>query len=178
MAEVPARPLRARHYVLVGLMGVGKSTVGAALADRLGWPLRDSDPDIQAATGLTVRDLRDRDGVDSMHAREADQLLDALAQADASVVAAAASVVDVPACLEAMRTPDVLVVWLRASPEILARRFDSADHRPAYGDSPEAFLARQLELRGEALALAADLTVDVDGRSPDEVAALVMEALR
>ncbi len=159
-------------------MGVGKSTVGAALAEGLEWPLRDSDADIQAATGLTVRELRDRDGVDSMHAREADQVLGALADAEPSVIAAAASVVDVPSCLDAMRAPDVLVVWLRAAPEVLAERFTSADHRPAYGDSPEAFLARQLELRGGALASVADLIVDVHGQSPDEVAAHVLEALR
>ena len=178
MAEVSARPLRARHCVLVGLMGVGKSTVGAALTERLEWPLRDSDADIQAATGLTVRQLRDRDGVDSMHAREADQLLGALADAEPSVIAAAASVVDVPACLEALRAPDVLAVWLRATPEVLAERFGSADdHRPAYGDSPEAFLARQLEGRGGALASVADLIVDVDGQSPDEIAARVLEVL-
>ena len=168
-----------RHCVLVGLMGVGKSTVGAVLAARLGWAFRDSDTDILAATGLTVRELRDRDGVDSMHAREARHLLDALAGAEPSVTAAAASVVDVPDCLIALRSPDVFVVWLQAAPELLADRFDSSDaHRPAYGDSTEEFLARQLVARGSALASVADLTVDVAKRTPAEITDVVMEALR
>ena len=44
---------------MVGLMGVGKSTIGAALAARLGWSFRDSDTDILAATGLTAVVLGD-----------------------------------------------------------------------------------------------------------------------
>jgi len=160
-------------------MGTGKSTVGAALARRMDRPFRDSDADIQAATGLTVRELLDRDGVDSMHALEAGHLLDVLADPTPSIVAAAASVVDVPACVQALQAGDVFVVWLRATPDVLAQRFDAPDnHRPAYGDRPEAFLAHQLEGRGAALASVADLIVDGDGASPDEVVALVMEAVR
>jgi len=168
-----------RHCVMVGLMGVGKSTIGASVAARLSWAFRDSDADILAATGRTVRELRDLEGVDRMHAREARQLLDALAALDPSVVAAAASVADVPECLDALRAPDVFVVWLQASPELLADRFASSDdHRPAYGDSTEDFLARQLELRGAAFASVADLSIDVTGLAPDEIAAVVVEALR
>lgn len=163
---------------MVGLMGVGKSTVGAALATRLGWAFHDSDSDIQAATGLTVRELRDRDGVDSMHAREARHLLDAVAATEPSVVAAAASIADVEDCLAALRTPDIFVVWLQATPALLAERFDSDDHRPAYGDSTEAFLARQLALRGAALASVADLSVDVTDLTPEELTDVVLEALR
>ena len=168
-----------RHCVMVGLMGVGKSTVGAGVATRLGWAFRDSDADILAATGLTVRELRDRDGVDPMHALEAQHLLDALASPDPSVIAAAASVADVPACLVALRASDVFVVWLQASPELLADRFASSDdHRPAYGDSTEAFLARQLSARSAALASVADLPVDIAGRTPGELTDVVLEALR
>jgi shikimate kinase len=168
-----------RHCVMVGLMGVGKSTVGAAVAERLGWRFRDSDADIRAETGLTVRELRDRDGVDSMHAREARQLLDGLAALEPSVIAAAASVADVPECLDALRSPDVFVIWLQASPELLAERFASSDdHRPAYGDSTEGFLARQLATRGAALGSVADLSIDVAERTSDEVATIALDGLR
>ena len=78
MRNAPGHPLR--HVVLVGLMGAGKTTVGRRLAARLGWPWHDSDADIEAATGMTVRELRDRDGVDAMHDLEAAQLLQALAE--------------------------------------------------------------------------------------------------
>jgi shikimate kinase len=164
---------------MVGLMGVGKSTVGGDLAARLGWAFRDSDADILAATGSTVRELRDRDGVGPMHALEAQHLLDALAAPVRSVIGAAASVADDPACLQALRASDVFVVWLQAAPELLADRFGSSDdHRPAYGDSIEGFLGRQLAARGAALASVADLVVDVADRTPGEVTDVIVDSLR
>lgn len=168
-----------RHVVVVGLMGAGKSAIGRRLAARLGWPWHDSDHDIEAATGLTVRELRDRDGVDAMHALEARQLRAALAEPGPSVISAAASTVEVPECRAAMTAPDVAVVWLRATPEVLARRFASADrHRPEFGASPEAFLAEQAARREPLLASLDPIVVDVDAIDPDEAAARAMEALR
>jgi shikimate kinase len=167
-----------RHIVVAGLMGAGKSTVGRALATRLGWAWRDSDLDIEAATGRTVRELRDAEGVDAMHAREAAQLIDALATPEPNVVSAAASTVEVPACRAAMTRPDVAVVWLRAAPALLAERFAADDdHRPAYGASPEAFLADQAAAREPLLGELATVVVDVDDLAPDEVVAQAVEAL-
>ena len=45
------------HLVLVGLMGVGKTTVGRHLSERLGWNLVDSDAQVEARTGRTVREI-------------------------------------------------------------------------------------------------------------------------
>lgn len=168
-----------RHVVVVGLMGAGKSAVGRRLARRLGWPWRDSDRDIESAVGLTVRELRDRDGVDAMHAQEADQLLGALAEPGPSVISAAASTADEPECRAAMAAPDVAVIWLRASPRVLARRFASADrHRPEFGASPEAFLTEQAARREPLFASLHPIVIDVDAISPDEAAAQAMETVR
>lgn len=168
-----------RHVVVVGLMGAGKSAVGRRLAALLGWPWRDSDHDIEAATGLTVRELGDRDGVNVMHAHEARQLRDALGETGPSVISAAASTIELSDCRAAMAAPDVAVVWLRATPEVLARRFASADgHRPAFGASPAAFLAEQAARREPLLASLDPIVIDVDAIDSDEAAARAMEALR
>jgi shikimate kinase len=165
------------HVVLTGLMGAGKTTVGQRLAERLGWPWRDSDIDIEAATGATVRELFDREGVDAMHARETEQLIDGLAAPEPSVISAAASVVDDPAAREAMVAPGVGVFWLHARPELLAERFDSATHRPQFGELPAAFLAEQAARREPLLAPLGAHVIDVDDLTPDQVVARIIEVL-
>jgi shikimate kinase len=175
MRHEPLHPVR--HVVLVGLMGAGKTTVGRTLAARLGWPWRDSDAEIEAGTGLTVRELRDRDGVDAMHDLEAAQLLRALADPGPSVISAAASVVDLEACRQALTAPDLAVIWLRGSSDVLATRFPTGGHRPAYGASPKTFLTRQAERREPLLRGLDPIVIEVDAIDADEAAARALEAL-
>ena len=176
MGDQPGLP---RHIVVVGLMGAGKTEVGRRLGTQLGRPWRDSDRDIEARTGLTVRELRERDGVDAMHALEAEHLLDMLADPEPSVISAAASTVEVPECRDALRAPDVRTVWLRATPEVLARRFASRDkHRPEFGDSPLEFLTEQAARRDPLFASLDPVIVDVDAIRPREAVARALEALQ
>jgi shikimate kinase len=161
------------HVVLVGLMGSGKTTVGAALAATLGVPHRDSDPDMERETGLTARALAARDGIDALHALEARHLLDALVQPGRTVISAAASTLDDPACRSALRKPSLLVVWLRADPTVLAARLHDDDHRPDLGRDLDDVIARQATDRDRALREVAGLTLDATEPPATLVAAIV-----
>jgi shikimate kinase len=147
------------HIVLVGLMGSGKSTVGAALAAALAVPLRDSDADIERDTGLSGRDIAARDGIEALHALEARHLLDALAETGVTVVAAAASTLDDPACRSALQG-EHLVVWLRAEPAAIAARLRPDDHRPDLGSDLADVIRQQAIRRTPALREVADLILD------------------
>ena len=163
------------HVVLVGPMGVGKSSVGRGVAEALGRPLRDSDDDLAAERGIRGRELAATEGVDALHAWEADHLLRTLASAEPSVIAAAASVVDDPRAAAALTEP--FVVWLRAPAGVLAGRLEGTDHRRALGDDPLARVQELAARRHDGYAAVADATVDSDGTDADGVAAAVAEVL-
>ncbi len=165
------------HVAVVGLMGAGKTTVGSRLAALLRWPLHDSDVEIEALRGRTVRQLRDELGVDAMHELEARQLLDALAGPGPSVVCPAASVVDVDACLAALRNAAVFVVFLTVAPAVAAGRFLAGEHRPWYGDDPAVFLAQQAAVRYPRIRALDPLEVAADDLTPEEIVRLVAASL-
>ena len=166
-----------RHVVLVGLMGAGKTSVGTAIGARLGWPVLDSDATLLAATGRTVREIRAELGTEGLHRAEADALLDALAGDEHTVVCAAASVIEDPGARTALARADLFVVWLRASPTTLAKRFSSAEHRPIYGPDPLGVAQGQAARRYPLYAEVARITIDVDDADIEAVAAAALLAL-
>lgn len=129
--------------VLVGQMGVGKTTVGRLVADRLALPFYDCDARIEEITGRTSKEIALSDGVPALHLLELSVLLSAIEQAPA-VIAAAASVVDSQTGRDAIREA-ATCVWIDRVPDITAqpgedhrRNVDAGEHlerrRPIYQD--------------------------------------------
>ena len=171
-------PREPSHVVVVGLMGTGKTTVGRLVAGALGWPMSDSDASIEATEGRTAKVIRDTLGTDAIHDLEYRHLLGALAGPGPVVVCPAAAVVDDEACREALQADGVLVAWLTTRPETAAARFDDQAHRPRYGDDPLAFLADQAQRRDPWFREVADLVLETDDATPDELAAAVVARVR
>ena len=161
--------------MLIGMMGSGKTTVGRRLAAALGRPLVDSDAQVEARTGRTVREIFESDGEAAYRVLEREALVDALAGAEPSVVAAAGGVVLDPGNRAVLQEAGT-VVWLRARPEVLARRVSAGrDHRPLLGDDPLAALQRLDAERRPLYEEVADLVVDVDDLSTSQVVDAVLE---
>ena len=167
---------KVRHIVLLGLMGAGKTTVGAALAARLGWPLRDSDADIQAATGRSGRELDEERGTAELHRLEARHLIDAIEAPQPSVICTAASTIEDPDAAAALAGPDLLLVWLRAEPATLVSRIPPVDHRRRLSD-PAAVLTAQAASRYPRFAALSPTIVDVDGVAAPEVIETILGRL-
>jgi shikimate kinase len=150
-------------------MGAGKTTVGRSLATRLGWPLRDSDADILAATGRTGRELAVDLGTAELHRLEARHLRDALEAPGPSVICAAASTIDDPDARSALGAAGLLLVWLRADPATLERRTRRAGHRRDLGPDRAATIAGQAAARYPRFEALRPLTVVVDDRPASQV---------
>jgi shikimate kinase len=157
-------------------MGTGKTSVGTLLAGRLQRPLRDSDQDLLASRRLTAAQVLERHGRQDLHDWEAAHLMTALTLQPPSVVCAAASVIDRHECREALMAP--FVVWLVASPEVLAGRFPSSAHRPRFHEDLVAMLAEQEAQRAPHFAAVADLVTDVTAIDPEQVVERMLKARR
>lgn len=164
-----------RPVVLLGLMGSGKTTVARLVAKALGRPMRDSDDELEATYGLSAAEQVARHGKDVLHQRESQQLRQALADQRAPVVAAAASVVEDPACRAALG--DAFVVWLDAPAAVLADRMREGLHRPHYRRDLAQMLTEQYQRRAPWFRQVADLRVDVATLPPRRVAEQVVAAL-
>jgi len=156
------------RLILVGMMGAGKSTIGRLLADRLGWRSFDSDAQIMADTGHSVPELFADHGEAAFRAEEERVLAEALTGDEPVVVSAAGGVVLSPSNRDLL-TRSGTVVWLRADPEVLARRVGDGAGRPLLDDDPAASLAALYEVRRPLYESVASLVVDVDACTPDEV---------
>jgi shikimate kinase len=164
-----------RHLVLVGLMGVGKTTVGRVLADRLGRELVDSDERIEELTGRTVKQILADGGVIELRRREADALFDALTDDEPRVIAAAGGVVLDRHHRTRLLASGADIVWLTGDPALLGPRTATRDHRPWLDDDPVGTLQRMYDERRALYLEVADRTVEVDGLTPAEVADRVLE---
>jgi shikimate kinase len=158
---------RNKPVVVVGLMGSGKTTVALLLAQALGVPMSDSDPYLRERYGRSAAEIAKEEGAGVLHEREAEHVLSALGENQ--VITAAASTVERPEVREALKR--AFVIWLDATPEVLARRMKSSDHRPDF--DPSLMKAR----RDPYFMQIADVRVDVTSTLPQEAADKALDAM-
>jgi shikimate kinase len=161
---------------LVGMVGSGKTTVGKALGERTRWPYLDNDDLVRQLTGRESAEIYATDGEDVLHVAEARALDAALSMEPPIIVGVAGFLVDDPAAREALRDGGH-VVWLRARPETILARMRPDDGRRSDAHDPDWVRARVRE-REPLYAAVASQIIDVDDKSPDEIAELVLGALR
>lgn len=161
-----------RPVVLVGLMGVGKSTVGRRLATRLGLPFIDSDSAIEDAVGLPAGEVFERYGEEDYRDGER-RLVARLIDGRVRVIATGGGVFVDPRTRQLLNER-AITVWLDAPIDVLAERTARRDTRPLLknGD-PKGTLERLAEIEREAYAEADIHVKSGDGAHRDVVEAIV-----
>ena len=163
--------------VLIGLMGAGKTEVGRALAGRTRQRHVDLDRAITQLAGRSIGVIFHEGGESSFRDIESQCLALQLAAGDPIVLSTGGGVL-VRDGNRAALADGPTVVWLRARAETLADRVGDGAGRPLLeGRDPLEVLSGLVDERHLVYAEAADLVVDTDGRSIDEVADAVAEAL-
>ena len=162
------------NVILIGMPGVGKSTLGVLLAKTLGYRFLDTDLVLQAQEGRLLREIIAAEGIDgflSMEGRVCSEL-----QADRSVIATGGSVVYSPEAMAHLRSMGV-VVYLKLGYNALARRLGSLKKRGVVLRPGQTLKALYQE-RTPLYAQYAHLTVDCGGQDIEQSVALALQRLR
>jgi len=161
-----------RPVVLVGLMGVGKSTVGRRLAKRLGLSFVDSDAEIEGAAGYPAAEVFERFGERDFRDGER-RLVARLVEGDIRVIATGGGAYIDPSTRKLLNER-AITVWLDAPVEILAQRTSRRDTRAQLrnGD-PKAVLEKLAEERRPSYEEAHIHVKSGDGAHRDVVDAIV-----
>jgi len=171
--RLPPQPI-----ALIGLSGSGKSTVGRALAGRLGWALRDTDALISQAAGRTVAEIFASEGEARFRDMEEAALRGALA-GDPCVVSTGGGIV-LRAENRALLRERAFVAWLDAPTEALVARLRAhAEARPLLaGDDIFTRLDGLRAARAGLYAEVADMRVETDELPEEEVCRHILRAYR
>lgn len=169
-------PVAATSIVIIGLMGAGKTTVGRRLSQRLGWPVIDTDQEIERRCGASVPVIFELEGEEGFRRREAKVIEEVMAH-PGRVVTTGGGAPMAPANQAVLRRG--FVVYLDADPRQLWQRLKSDHSRPLLTQSsdPKATLEHLHRERDPVYRSLADLVVCSTRGSLGQVLSQIEKAL-
>lgn len=169
-------PFTDRTIALVGLMGVGKSSVGRRLAAALNLPFRDADQVVEEAAGCTIPEIFEKFGESGFRdgeRRVISRLLDEPPHVLATGGGAFAN-----AETRQLIKDKALSIWLKADLPVLARRLSRKDSRPLLvGRDPLTVLKEQAAARYGAYGQA-DMVVETGDGPHQQAVEAILAALK
>jgi shikimate kinase len=163
----------APHLILVGLPGVGKTTIGRAVARRLGRPFLDFDQEIERRAGMEVREIFRLKGEDHFRGLEF-ALTEELSRSGGMVLSPGGGWITQPRSVELLRSTG-RIIYLRASPEAVARRLRRVETRPLLAGRDPVLALRELYQKRHELYETADAVVDTERLVRQQLIAQLVE---
>ena len=168
---------KGRTVFLTGFMGCGKSTVGRCLARRLSLPFMDTDSRIEQEQKKSISDIFAQEGEEAFRRLETESL-SALKRKGLRQVVSTGGGLPLREENRRLMKEAGTVVFLRVRPETVYQRLRGDTTRPLLQkEDPEAEIRRLLAERTPLYEEAADLIVDADDKTPEELAEAVAAAL-
>jgi shikimate kinase len=169
------------HLYLIGYRGSGKSTIGRRLAERLDRPIVDTDDLVEAESGMTIKDIFATKGEPWFRDLEARIVTAVSASATATIVSLGGGAV-LRESSQAILKSTGTCVWLSASAEYLFRRIQSDQatqwRRPNLSQNGGfSEVAEVLSIRTPIYEKLSDITVVVEGKTPDEICDEIVDCI-
>ena len=170
----PAPKDRSKLVALIGLRGAGKSTIGAAAAEKLGIPFVELAREIERESGVSLSEIFDLYGQVAYRRYERRCLEAIVRRHERAIITTGGSIVSEPATFDLLLSA-CFTVWVKAAPEEHMGRVVAQGDTHPMADNAEAMddLRRILETRNQLYAKA-DAVLDTSGRSVAESVAKLL----
>jgi shikimate kinase len=166
--------LKGVNLYLVGMMGVGKTTVGKLLAEEIGYRFVDTDEVIVKAAGKSINEIFAENGEAEFRQLESDVLAQVCAYTKL-VIATGGGIVMQQHNWSYLHHG--LIVWLDVPVQIILQRLAEDDTRPLLQDDPESKLRSLLEQR-QPMYSQADLHITINAaETPEEIATRILATI-
>lgn len=167
-----------KNVVLIGFMGCGKSTMGIRLSYRLQYILEDTDKLIEAKAGMSISEIFAREGEEAFRQMET-QLLRKLTEKKGRRVYSVGGGTPVRAVNRPLLRQLGTVIYLRTRPETVYERLKNDTTRPLLqGEDPLGKIRSLMAEREPAYTETADVILDVDEMTADQVVESIMKSVR
>ena len=163
--------------ILTGCMGSGKSSVGKIVAERLGYRFVDLDAEIVTASGCSINDIFARDGEQEFRTLESSLLERILTAGEGSVLATGGGAVISVQNRMQMRNRGV-IINLKVTIEQVLLRLKGCIDRPLLAGADAAMRATMLMNERDQFYADADIRIDTDGKSVEDVATEILCRLK
>lgn len=174
--DVSPRLAGDKSLVLVGLMGVGKTTVGKRLAKRLGLPFVDADEEIEQAAGLTVSEIFEKFGEDYFRGGER-RVIARLMAGERQVIATGGGAF-MTAETRDLILARAIVIWLDADIKTLVKRVSRRDTRPLLRGGDAKQILQELALKRNPIYAQAHIRVTGNDSPHELTVQKIMKALK
>jgi shikimate kinase len=161
------------HLILVGLPGVGKSTIGRAAARQLGRPFLDFDQEIERRSGMSIREIFRLKGEDHFRAQEF-ELTKELSATGGMVLSPGGGWITQERSVELLRSAG-RIIYLRASPDAVAKRLRRVETRPLLAGRDPVVALRELYAKRRALYETADMVLDTERLARQQLVTKLVE---
>lgn len=167
----------APRLIITGPMGAGKSTIAGLLASALSLSHRDTDEMVVASSKRSISEIFVEDGEDEFRALEKIALRVALLEDETVLSLGGGAILSLDA-QSALRASGSFIVYLKISLSEVSSRVGFNRDRPLLLGSPRAQWQSLMNERAPIYTSLSDFTVEVDGKSPEEIVNEILLALQ
>ena len=152
---------------------MGKTTIGRAAARQLGRQFLDFDQEIERRAGISIREIFTLKGEEYFRALEY-ALTQELSDTRGMVLSPGGGWITQPGSVELLRSVG-RIIYLRASPEAVARRLRRVETRPLLAGRDPVVALRDLYAKRQALYETADFVLDTERLARQQLIARLVE---